>query len=130
MKNRLFSFIWPLIALFLGTQTISNTHSKSDSKTPSIVKMAFDCCGGDIDDPIFLGDVRNSSQQGISGATVTVYDSNGSSVGSTLTDSNGQFGVQVIPGDYYFVIDASGYCQLSTSTYDLTVDQSDIFILQ
>lgn len=133
MKNLLFSLILAPIALIFGSQFTAPSSSAGDPVYDSTAVNTLhlidplDCCGGDLEDPIIRGTVKNGLSQTISGATVDVYQTgNPTSLGSTTTDSQGLFEVQVVPGNYFFDITPPGCGTTTTGGYqaddDITIE--------
>lgn len=136
MKNVFFSIVWLPVALICAPSTSiqspTDTKNINDSTGVEIVVMQseYECCGGDLEEPIVLGRTKTSTNQPISGATVTVYeDGNSTPLGSVITDANGDFGVQLVPDDYYFVIDAVGYSVYTSVVFTINADRNETFVL-
>ena len=134
MKNIFFSFIILPIALIFSAQFSNLSVPKGNPITDTLevidlrMSTTYDCCTGDIEDPIIRGLVENNANQPIVGATVEVFESgNPTALGSTTTDSNGDFAVRVSPGSYYFEITPIGCSTSTTSPYTVN-DDIDITI--
>jgi fibronectin type 3 domain-containing protein len=72
------------------------------------------------------GVVEDEDGNPIEGATVTIYESGTTTdpVGSTITDSNGAYSVDVAPGTYDVKIEMSGYDVQWETDVVVTVDQT------
>jgi len=136
MKNKLYSLIWPLIALFFGaqfhTQISSKEASTLNSNAPETLEILndFDCCSGDEEDPIVWGNVTDQNSSALSNANVEVIDnSTTTSLGNTTTDSNGDFAVRLDPGYYYFSITPCGQSAQNSPVYHIVNDTTIAIVL-
>lgn len=136
MKNIQYSFIWPLIALFFGTNVHNNTASiqafNYDAVSSENVEAMnnLDCCSGDEEDPIMWGTLSDQSGAALSNANVEVIDnSTSSSLGNTTTDTNGDFAVRVAPGNYYFSITPVGCSSQNSAVFHVVNDTTVSIVL-
>ncbi|HYF96214.1 MAG TPA: carboxypeptidase regulatory-like domain-containing protein [Symbiobacteriaceae bacterium] len=103
-----------------GTYTVTVTMDEYNEQVKTKVKLS----GGQVMTMnwklisvygTLTGKVTNSSRRAIAGATVTVTDAGGTSVGSAVSGADGRYAVQRLPaGSYSVIFSQAGY---TTKTY-------------
>ena len=71
------------------------------------------------------GQITDPSKALVSGAAITLFTTTGAKIGSSVSDSAGQFLFRDIkPGSYQLQVDASGFTSFRSPTLSLTTDQT------
>jgi len=121
MKNIFKISLLPVLTLFVGLCSCQKEHQE---------RMSF-LKGGDLDDPIVIGIVKNSDSQPINSAVVELYPENSSEVlDSAITNENGNFSFTLEEsGSYYFKAYEEGSLLATTEAISIT-DSSYIEIIE
>lgn len=78
--------------------------------------------GDDEEEPIVHGVVEDGNGNGVANADVKIYEVGSSTpTDGEITDSNGEFTMQVPAGDYYFKVTHSGN---TTTTNNISITQN------